>query len=66
MEPNLLDELLLHISSLSSIYHKSPQTFINNTKPRQLAVSPVLNKRHPGQQRKNNLFDADLNDLTSG
>ncbi|CAG8433010.1 6312_t:CDS:2 [Ambispora gerdemannii] len=30
MEPGLLDELLLHISSLSSIYHKSPQTFIHH------------------------------------
>ncbi|PKY37633.1 putative beta-adaptin [Rhizophagus irregularis] len=67
MEPTLLDELLLHISSLSSIYQKSPQTFIHHCKPRQLTVSPVLNRRYPGQQRKaTNLFDADLDDLSSG
>ncbi|CAI2184550.1 10818_t:CDS:2 [Funneliformis geosporum] len=69
MEPSLLDELLLHISSLSSIYHKSPQTFIHHSKPRQLIISPVLNSRNPdqnGKQRNTSLFDADLNDLTSG
>ncbi|KAG9307651.1 hypothetical protein G9A89_023216 [Geosiphon pyriformis] len=48
MEPGLLDELLLHISSLSSIYHKSPQTFIHHSKPRFLSPSPVLNRRYPG------------------
>ncbi|CAG8578515.1 11347_t:CDS:1 [Ambispora leptoticha] len=46
MEPALLDELLLHIASLSSIYHKSPQTFIHHSKPRFLIPSPVLNRQY--------------------
>ncbi|CAG8650525.1 6762_t:CDS:2, partial [Paraglomus brasilianum] len=44
----LLDELLLHISSLSSIYHKTPQTFIHHTKVRRLIPSPVLNRKVNG------------------
>ncbi|CAO3636753.1 unnamed protein product [Cunninghamella blakesleeana] len=40
-----LDELLLHISSLASIYHKSPTTFIHHYKPRYLTVSPALQKQ---------------------
>lgn len=40
-----LDELLLHISSLASIYHKSPTTFIHHYKPRYLTPSPVLQKQ---------------------
>ncbi|CAG8567548.1 12509_t:CDS:10 [Dentiscutata erythropus] len=67
MEPALLDELLLHISSLSSIYHKSPQTFIPNSKIRYLAHSPVLNRRYPGQQQQQpNLLDSDIDNLASG
>jgi hypothetical protein len=44
MDVNFLDELLLHISSLASIYHKSPTTFINHYKPRFLLPSPALQK----------------------
>jgi hypothetical protein len=44
MEPALLDELLLHVASLASIYHKSPSTFLNNYKPRYLMPSPVLRR----------------------
>ncbi|KAL1923980.1 uncharacterized protein VTP21DRAFT_7015 [Calcarisporiella thermophila] len=42
MDPVMLDELLLHIASLSSIYHKSPTSFIRYSKPRFLIPSPVL------------------------
>ncbi|CAM0140163.1 AP-1 complex subunit beta-1 [Umbelopsis sp. WA50703] len=49
MEPALLDELLLHVSSLASIYHKSPTTFINNYKPRYLMPSPVLQRSRSSQ-----------------
>ncbi|CAG8535799.1 7022_t:CDS:10 [Acaulospora colombiana] len=63
MEPVMLDELLLHISSLASIYHKSPQTFIQNAKPKFLVPSPVLNSRYPGQRRNH---DSDFGDLLSG
>lgn len=45
LDPNFLDELLLHIGSLSSIYHKSPTTFINRYKPRYLLPSPALRSR---------------------
>ncbi|CAO3600090.1 unnamed protein product [Absidia cylindrospora] len=44
MDVNFLDELLLHISSLASIYHKSPTTFIHHYKPRFLLSSPALQK----------------------
>ncbi|ORZ09276.1 putative beta-adaptin [Absidia repens] len=44
MDVNFLDELLLHISSLASIYHKSPTTFIHHYKPRFLLPSPALQK----------------------
>lgn len=47
MEPALLDELLLHVASLASIYHKSPSTFINSYKPRFLMPSPVLQRSRP-------------------
>ncbi|RIB02371.1 Clathrin/coatomer adaptor, adaptin-like protein [Gigaspora rosea] len=67
MEPALLDELLLHISSLSSIYHKSPQTFIPNSKIRRLTHSTVLNRKYPGQQQQQpNLLDSDIENLASG
>ncbi|RHZ77649.1 hypothetical protein Glove_174g178 [Diversispora epigaea] len=66
MEPILLEELLLHISSLASIYHKSPQTFIHHSKARALIPSAVLNRnRFPGQRQpppKNMLDD----DFTTG
>ncbi|KAL0079834.1 adaptin N terminal region-domain-containing protein [Phycomyces blakesleeanus] len=42
MDPAFLNELLLHISSLASIYHKSPTTFISHYKPRFLIPSPAL------------------------
>ncbi|KAI8979469.1 adaptin N terminal region-domain-containing protein [Mycotypha africana] len=48
LDPTFLDELLLHIGSLASIYHKSPTTFISRYKARYLLPSPAL------QSRKNN------------
>ncbi|ORX45119.1 putative beta-adaptin [Hesseltinella vesiculosa] len=42
LDVNFLDELLLHISSLASVYHKSPTTFIHHYKPRFLMPSPAL------------------------
>ncbi|RKP11249.1 hypothetical protein BJ684DRAFT_18132 [Piptocephalis cylindrospora] len=42
MAPTLLDELLLHISSLASIHHKPPTSFIPSSKSRTLEVSKVL------------------------
>ena len=45
LDPNFLDELLLHVGSLASIYHKSPTAFINRYKPRYLLPSPALQKR---------------------
>ncbi|KAI9225367.1 MAG: adaptin N terminal region-domain-containing protein [Piptocephalis tieghemiana] len=42
MAPVLLDELLLHISSLASIHHKPPSSFIPSSKTRALEASKVL------------------------
>ncbi|TPX41005.1 hypothetical protein SeMB42_g02916 [Synchytrium endobioticum] len=49
MEPNLLDELLLNITSLASIYHKPAASFIGATKTRNLPhskalVTPIMRK----------------------
>ncbi|ORX91460.1 putative beta-adaptin [Basidiobolus meristosporus CBS 931.73] len=44
MDTHLLDELLLNISSLASIYHKPPTTFIKGVKPRHLPASKLLNQ----------------------
>lgn len=49
MDKGTLDQLLLHTGTLSSIYHKSPQTFIRTAKARYLPDSPALNassRRH--------------------
>lgn len=43
MERGALDQLLLHTATLGSIYHKSPESFIRNTKPKWLSDSPALN-----------------------
>ena len=45
LDPHFLDELLLHIGSLASVYHKSPTSFISRYKPRHLIPSPALQKR---------------------
>jgi hypothetical protein len=58
MEPALLDELLLHVASLASIYHKSPSTFLNTYKPRFLMPSPVLQRSRP------NTYDSALPSTT--
>jgi len=31
LEPTLLDELICHVSSLASVYHKPPTTFVDNS-----------------------------------
>ncbi|KAJ1975225.1 hypothetical protein H4R34_004417 [Dimargaris verticillata] len=42
LDPVLLEELLMNISSLASIYHKPPSTFIAGAKRRHLTESKVL------------------------
>ncbi|KAJ3053492.1 hypothetical protein HK102_011691, partial [Quaeritorhiza haematococci] len=42
MDSPILEELLLHISTLASIYHKPPTTFIGGAKMRRLGQSPAL------------------------
>ena len=32
IEPTLLDELICHISSLASVYHKPPNSFVDGAK----------------------------------
>ncbi|KXS21086.1 putative beta-adaptin [Gonapodya prolifera JEL478] len=43
LDPDFLDDLLLYVSSLSSIYHKLPTAFIGGIKPRRLHHSRALN-----------------------
>lgn len=43
LEPSFLDDLLLYVSSLGSVYHKLPTTFIGGIKARKLAPSKALN-----------------------
>lgn len=33
LEPTLLDELICHIGSLASVYHKPPATFLEHAQP---------------------------------
>lgn len=44
MDRQLLDQLLLHGSSLASIFHRQPQTFIRGSKARYLPDSPALDE----------------------
>ncbi|KAJ1675401.1 hypothetical protein EV182_001344 [Spiromyces aspiralis] len=44
MDPLLLEELLLHASTLSALYHKPPNMFINSAKRRALPESAVLHR----------------------
>jgi len=49
MDRGMLDQLLLHVGTLSSIYHKRSSTFIRTAKDRYLPDSPALNastRRH--------------------
>ncbi|KAF9451072.1 Adaptor protein complex beta subunit [Macrolepiota fuliginosa MF-IS2] len=43
MDRGALDQLLLHTGTISSIYHKNPETFIRNAVGKALVDSPALN-----------------------
>ena len=45
LEPVLLDELISHISSLASVYHKPPTTFMEGKVP----VRKITVDRRPQQ-----------------
>ncbi|KAI5452117.1 hypothetical protein NCC49_001055 [Naganishia albida] len=77
MDKGTLDQLLLHTGTLSSIYHKSPQTFIRTAKARYLPDSPALNassRRHlitangvPARQyRKSTISTRPVSQVSSG
>lgn len=40
LEPSLLDELICHISSLASVYHKPPSSFVAGRTPVRRAALP--------------------------
>lgn len=40
IEPSLLDELICHISSLASVYHRPPSSFVAGKTPVRRAVLP--------------------------
>ena len=40
LEPTLLDELICHIGTLASVYHKPPSSFIENAQPLRKALPP--------------------------
>ncbi|KAF9147042.1 hypothetical protein BGX20_006770, partial [Mortierella sp. AD010] len=65
MDPVLLEELLMHIASLSAIYHKAPTTFIPHCKPRFLIPSPTLRRQNYGINR-GQLIQQDSLDLLYG
>lgn len=48
LDPNFLDDLLLHIGTLASVYHKNPTSFISRYKERHLIPSPALQVRGQG------------------
>lgn len=58
LDPNFLDDLLLHIGSLASVYHKSPTSFISRYKERHLVPSPALQAR--GDRVTSNNFTQQL------
>ena len=41
LEPSLLDELICHISSLASVYHKPPSSFVAGRTPVRRAALPT-------------------------
>lgn len=51
MEPTLLDELICHIASLASVYHKPPATFVEGVAAqatrRQLPTATAEAEDHP-------------------
>ena len=49
IEPTLLDELICHISSLASVYHKPPSLFVENEMP----VAKSLKKAAPAASDAN-------------
>jgi len=40
LEPTLLDELVCHIGTLASVYHKPPNTFLDASAVSQAALMP--------------------------
>lgn len=41
IEPSLLDELICHISTLASVYHRPPSSFVAGKTPVRRAALPV-------------------------
>ncbi|CED84504.1 vesicle-mediated transport-related protein [Phaffia rhodozyma] len=60
MDRGLLDQLLMHTGTLSSIYHKSPQTFIRTAKAKYLSDSPAMNPTTRKHLQSANGFSAVL------
>ena len=56
LEPTLLDELICHIASLASVYHKPPTAFVEGTGglkrvlPKQLGEDTTVGPGAPGAQ----------------
>ncbi|EGC34888.1 hypothetical protein DICPUDRAFT_48016 [Dictyostelium purpureum] len=67
LDESLLNELILNISTLASVYHKPPETFVTKLK----GVKPYQQQQggqqqggqQQQQQRSGNLIDLDLSDL---
>ncbi|KAJ3328139.1 AP-1 complex subunit beta-1 [Blyttiomyces sp. JEL0837] len=53
LAPTVLEELLLNISTLASIYHKQPTTFLGNIKPKRIELSSALVVRDYSIQTNN-------------
>eukprot|EP01090_Pellita_catalonica_P004301 TRINITY_DN1412_c0_g1_i4.p1 TRINITY_DN1412_c0_g1~~TRINITY_DN1412_c0_g1_i4.p1 ORF type:complete len:867 (-),score=182.03 TRINITY_DN1412_c0_g1_i4:1507-4107(-) len=44
LEPSLLDELISHMSTLASVYHKPPSSFVANYHKKELEAAPARKK----------------------
>ncbi|KAJ3126526.1 AP-2 complex subunit beta [Nowakowskiella sp. JEL0407] len=60
MDPVLVEELLLHISNLASVYHKPPGTFLGGVKDRKVQISSAYVARTRKVENLDELNTANL------
>ena len=56
LEPTLLDELICNISTLASVYHKPPSSFVEGRTAARRFTLPPRAEPSPGAQNKSNFF----------
>lgn len=66
MDISVIDNLCLYISTLASIYHKNPDTFIGEFHSRRYQLSPAyVTKRKLGLDRDDQRYSIDSNLMLS-